>query len=60
VIILVTKASLKKRIPFASTISIQLSEKFKALSEQTRITQSKLLDEAIEDLLAKYEKKGVN
>jgi hypothetical protein len=58
VVKLVTKASLKRRIPFASTINIGLSGKFKELSDKTRITQSKLLDEAIEDLLDKYEKKG--
>jgi predicted DNA-binding protein len=60
VINLVSTRGLKNRTIFSSTLKTELSEKFKELSDQTRITQSKLLDEAIEDLLAKYEKKGVN
>ncbi|CAG7658871.1 ribbon-helix-helix domain-containing protein [Paenibacillus allorhizosphaerae] len=49
------KRGLKKRTPFASTLDIELEKKFKELSDITRINQSRLLDEAIGDLLKKYE-----
>lgn len=39
---------------FPSTIDQNLLLRIKGLSDQTRITQSKLMDEAIEDLLNKY------
>ena len=32
-------------------------EEFNKLAEETRITKSRLMDEAIEDLLKKYEKR---
>jgi hypothetical protein len=57
---LVSSRGLKNRAIFSSTLKLELADKFKGLSEKTRITQSKLLDEAIEDLLAKYEKKGTS
>jgi predicted DNA-binding protein len=60
VIELVSSRGLKNRAIFSSTLKLELADKFKELSEKTRITQSKLLDEAIEDLLAKYEKKGTS
>lgn len=49
-------ADLTNRVRFSSTLEKSLLEKFKKLSEQTRIPASRLLDEAIKDLLAKYEK----
>ena len=48
---------MSSRITFTSSIDKTLRDSLKQLSEETRITQSKLLDEAIEDLLKKYEKK---
>ena len=47
---------LKNRTPISNAIDSELLELFRALSKKTRIAQSKLLDEAIEDLLKKYEK----
>jgi len=45
------------REPFSTKIDSSLKEKLIKLSEETRIPQSKLMDEAIEDLLKKYSKK---
>lgn len=45
------------RVPYATKIEKELRDKLTKLSEQTRIPQSKLVDEAIEDLLKKYENK---
>lgn len=45
------------REPFATTIDSELKKKLNELSKQTRIPQSKLADEAIEDLLKKYPNK---
>ncbi len=45
------------RTRFVSSLDNQLVEPFNNLSKQTRITKTRLLDEAIEDLLKKYEKK---
>ena len=39
---------------FASTVDPELWEAFRELSEKTRIPASRLLDEAMEDLLLKY------
>lgn len=44
------------RVPFATKIEEVLKNKLHDLSEETRIPQSKLLDEAIQDLLKKYNK----
>jgi hypothetical protein len=44
----------------SSTVDPNLWVKMQQLSKITRIPASKLLDEAMEDLLAKYEKKGVD
>lgn len=49
--------SLKNRIRIGSAIDKTLFENLKELSEQTRIPISKLLDEAIEDLLKKHKEK---
>lgn len=45
---------LKDRAQFATSINKDLKESFQKLSEKTRIPQSKLMDEAIEDLLKKH------
>nr|WP_295763051.1 ribbon-helix-helix domain-containing protein [uncultured Intestinibacter sp.] len=46
--------ALKNRVRFSSTLDTQLHEDLKKLSEQSRINISKLLDEAIKDLLTKH------
>jgi len=48
---------LKNRKRYTNSIDIKLLEMLKELSQATRIPESRLLDEAIEDLLKKYEKK---
>ena len=48
---------LKNRTRFTTSIPIKLKEDLKDLSEYTRINQSKLIEEAIEDLLKKHENK---
>jgi predicted DNA-binding protein len=45
------------RVPYATKIEEELKVKLKELSDKTRIPQSKLVDEAFEDLLKKYENK---
>ncbi|CZR82701.1 TPA: ribbon-helix-helix domain-containing protein [Clostridioides difficile] len=45
---------LKNRARFSTSTKIELFEKLKNLSEQTRIPISKLIDEALEDLFKKY------
>jgi len=45
-----------KRAPYATKILKEYKELMQELSAETRIPQSKLLDEAIEDLLKKYGK----
>ncbi len=47
-------SDLVNRTRIGNTVDNGLLEKFKKLSESTRIPMSKLLDEAIEDLLKKY------
>jgi len=44
------------RVPYATKIDIDLRDKLVNLSEETRIPQSKLIDEAIKYLLKKYGK----
>ena len=48
---------LKNRTRFTSSLKNELVPLFDELSEQTRVPKSRLLDEAIEDLL---KKRGVN
>lgn len=48
---------LVNRKRFVSSLANELVEPFDELSKKTRITKTRLLDEAIEDLLKKYEKK---
>lgn len=43
---------------YTTTIGKEIIKKFKDLSAATRIPQSKLMDEALEDLLKKYEKES--
>lgn len=45
---------LKNRTRFTSSLKNELIEPFDKLAEQTRITKTRLLDEAIEDLLKKH------
>lgn len=47
--------SLKNRVRIGSAIDKELYEQLKQLSELTRINMSRLLDEAIDDLINKYE-----
>ena len=42
---------------FTSSLDNKLVEPLNALSKKSRVPESRLLDEAIEDLLKKYEKK---
>lgn len=46
---------LKNRTAISNSIENNLYDNFIKLHKQTRISQSKLLDEAIELLLAKYD-----
>ena len=48
---------LKNRSKINNAIRNDLKDSIKELSEKTRINISKLLDEAIEDLLKKYNSK---
>lgn len=45
------------RVRFTSSLKKELMPQLDQLSEQTRIPKSRLIDEAIEDLLKKYEKR---
>ncbi len=47
---------LKTRTPISNAIDTQLLVRLKELAAETRVPMSKLLDEAIEDLLKKYKK----
>ncbi|HCM5830646.1 ribbon-helix-helix domain-containing protein [Klebsiella pneumoniae] len=46
---------LKNRTRFTSSLDNRLVPLFNALSQKTRIPKSRLLDEAIEDLLKKHD-----
>lgn len=50
-------SDLKNRTRIGNTVDNILLEKFKVLSKETRVPMSKLLDEAIENLLKKYYEK---
>lgn len=50
------KRGLKNRKPLSNAIKNELHDGLKALSNQTKIPISRLLDEAIEDLLKKRSK----
>ncbi|MGG3471554.1 ribbon-helix-helix domain-containing protein [Neobacillus pocheonensis] len=47
-------SDLKTRTRIGNTVDNKLLEQFRDLSDKTRISMSKLLDEAIKDLLNKY------
>lgn len=45
------------RVRFTSSLKKELMPQFDQLAKETRIPKSRLMDEAIEDLLKKYEKR---
>lgn len=45
----------RNRKQIASTVDPELWELFRGLSTKTRVPSSRLLDEAVEDLLLKYQ-----
>lgn len=47
---------MSERVPYATRVDRELRDKLIKLSESTRIPQSKLVDEALEDLFKKYDK----
>ncbi len=51
------EALLVNRTRFTSSLKNELIVKFDELAKETRIPKSRLLDEAVEDLLKKYEGK---
>ncbi len=51
---------LVNRKKFISSLDNKLVEPFNELSTKTRVPKSRLLDEAIEDLLKKYEKRAAD
>ena len=42
---------------FVTSLANELVEPFDKLSKKTRVPKSRLIDEAVEDLLKKYEKR---
>lgn len=48
---------MSERVPYSTKIDSELKERLIKLSDKTRIPQSKLLDEALTDLLRKYGEK---
>ena len=52
------EAVLVNRKKFVSALADERVEPFNEVSKKTRINKSRLLEEAIEDLLKKYEEKG--
>ena len=53
------EAVLVNRKKLVSSLANELVEPFNELSKKTRLTKTKLLDEAIEDLLKKYAAKDL-
>ena len=53
-----SEAVLVNRKRFVSSLANELVDPFDELSKKTRIPKSRLLDEAIEDLLKKYAEKN--
>ena len=51
------EAVLVNRTMFTSSLKNELMKEFDRLAEETRIPKSRLMDEAVEDLLKKYEKR---
>jgi len=56
-VFIVAEPKLVNRTKLISSLDNQLVEPFNELSRKTRVPKSRLLDEAIEDLLKKYEKR---
>ena len=54
---LMAESVLVNRKKFISSLDKRLVEPFDELSKKTRVPKSRLLDEAIEDLLKKYKKR---
>ena len=54
----VIQETMTERERFTTTINSKLLERLKVLAIYQKCTTNKLLDEAIRDLLKKYEKKG--
>lgn len=50
--------ALKNRVRIGNSIDKKLFEELQELSDKTRIPMSRLLDEAIEDLVKKHQKKS--
>lgn len=48
------KRGLKNRKTISNAVRTELADALKKLSETTKIPMSKLLDEALEDLIKKY------
>lgn len=51
---------LKTRRRFTSTIDKLLQKNLQSLSKELRVPQTRLLDEALEDLILKYKMRGFN
>jgi len=51
------EAKLVNRTKLISSLANELVGPFNELSKKTRVPKSRLLDEAVEDLLQKYEKR---
>lgn len=49
-------SGLKNRGYLNTTVDLVIRERLRELSKDTKITISRLVDEALQDLLAKYEK----
>lgn len=49
-------SDLTTRTRIGNTVNTELLKEFKQLSKDTKIPMSRLLDEAIDDLLKKYKK----
>jgi len=54
---MMSEAALVNRTRFTSSLKNELARELDLLSGRSRIPKSRLLDEAVEDLLKKYEKK---
>ena len=54
---MMAESVLVNRKKFISSLDKRLVEPFDELSKKTRVPKSRLLDEAIEDLLKKYKKR---
>lgn len=53
----VAEVVMVNRVRFTSSLKKELMPQLDELSKETRIPKSRLIDEAIEDLLKKYEKR---